>query len=112
MSNLLKGIIIVLGVLGSSASMTQLAFRNNQGYAEEFIIPAPAIVNLNYASLNMPGTLTVASSGTLQVSTGTITVSNNGNWSNSGTFTPGSSVVQFTGASHTISGYFWRCNYV
>ena len=104
MSKFKKGIIIVLGVLGSSAIMPQLAFRNNQGYAEEFTIPAPAIVNLNNASLNIPGTLTVASSGTLQVSTGTITVSNNGNWSNSGTFDPGSSIVQFIGTSHAISG--------
>src|SRR3990172_7320554 len=104
MSKFMKGIIIVLGVLGSSTILTQLAFRNNQGYAEEVTIPAPAIVNLNNTSLNVPGTITVASSGTLQVSTGTITVSNNGNWANSGTLTPGSSVVQFTGTSHTISG--------
>jgi len=94
----------VLGVLGSSAILTQLAFRNNQGYAEEFTVPAPAIVNINNTSLNVPGTLTVVSSGTLQVSTGTITVSNNGNWANSGTFDPGSSIVQFTGTSHAISG--------
>ena len=100
----MKGIIIVLGVLGSSTILTQLAFRNNQGYAEEVTIPAPAIVNLNNTSLNVPGTLTVVSSGTLQVSTGTITVSNNGNWSNSGTFDPGSSIVQFTGTSHAING--------
>src|SRR3990172_6829012 len=72
MSKFMKGIIIVLGVLGSSTILTQLAFRNNQGYAEEVTIPAPAIVNLNNTSLNVPGTLTVASSGTLQVSTGTI----------------------------------------
>jgi hypothetical protein len=104
MAKFIKGIILVLGVLGSSAILTQLAFRNNQGYAEEVTIPAPAIVNLNNTSLNIPGTLTVASSGTLQVSTGTITVSNNGNWANSGTFDPGSSIVQFTGTSHAISG--------
>jgi len=72
--------------------------------AVEFNIPSSATVNLNTATLNSPGTITVASSGTLQVSTGTITVSNNGNWANSGTLTPGSSVVQFTGTSHTISG--------
>src|SRR3990172_8518194 len=104
MSTFMKGFIIVLGVLGSSAILTQLAFRNNQGYAEEFTVPAPAIVNINNTSLNIPGTLTVASSGALQVSTGTITVSNNGNWANSGTFDPGSSIVQFTGTSHAISG--------
>ncbi|MDO8132516.1 MAG: hypothetical protein Q6355_11540, partial [Candidatus Brocadiales bacterium] len=96
MSKFIKGIIIILGVLGSgNAVMSPLAFLSNQGYAEEFTIPAPAIVNLDTATLNMPGTITVASSGTLQVSTGTITVGNNGNWSNSGTFTPGSSIVQF-----------------
>ncbi|HHT9142283.1 MAG TPA: Ig-like domain-containing protein [Candidatus Wujingus californicus] len=105
MSKFIKGIIIILGVLGSgNAVMSPLAFLSNQGYAEEFTIPAPAIVNLDTATLNMPGTITVASSGTLQVSTGTITVGNNGNWSNSGTFTPGSSIVQFTGTSHAISG--------
>ncbi len=100
----IKGIIIVSGVLGSSAIMTQPAFRNNQGYAEEFIIPAPAIVNLNAASLNVPGTITVASSGTLQSSTGTITVSENGNWSNSGTFSPGNGTVKFNGTNHRING--------
>ena len=52
----------------------------------------------------MPGTITVASSGTLQASTGTITVSNNGNWSNSGTFTQGNSTVEFAGTSHSITG--------
>src|SRR3990167_1496460 len=113
MSTFMKGFIIVLGVLGSSAILTQLAFRNNQGYAEEFTVPAPAIVNINNTSLNVPGTLTVVSSGTLQVSTGTITVSNNGNWANSGIFDPGSSIVQFTGTSHAISGsstfYNLRC---
>ena len=72
--------------------------------AAEFNIPAPAVINLNTATLNMPGTITVASSGTLQASTGTITVSNNGNWANSGTFTQGNSTVEFQGTSHSITG--------
>ena len=72
--------------------------------AAEFNIPAPAVINLNTATLNMPGTITVASSGTLQASTGTITVSNNGNWANSGTFTQGNSTVEFAGTSHSITG--------
>src|SRR3990167_8040678 len=103
MSKFKKNITIPLRTI-VIAVLTQFSLQNMQVEAVEFNIPSSATVNLNTATLNSPGTITVASSGTLQVSTGTITVSNNGNWANSGTLTPGSSVVQFTGTSHTISG--------
>lgn len=75
-----------------------------QATASEFTIPADTAVNLNAGTINMPGTITVAGSGTLQASTGAITVSDNGNWLNSGNFTYGSSTVAFAGTSHTVSG--------
>ena len=48
----------------------------------------------------MPGN--VANAGTLQVSSGAITLT--GNWSNSGTFTQGTSTVTLNGTSQSISG--------
>lgn len=103
MSKLKKGIIIPLGVIGITILMQSTLLETGMR-AAEFNIPAPAVINLNTATLNMPGTITVASSGTLQASVGTITVSNNGNWANSGTFTQGNSTVEFTGTSHAING--------
>ena len=72
--------------------------------AAEVTISAPVIVNINATTLNVPGTVTIASSGTLQASTGAIVISNNGNWANSGTFTQGNSTVEFAGTSHSITG--------
>ena len=103
MSKLKKGIIIPLGVIGITILM-QSTLLETGIRAAEFNIPAPAIVNLNTATLNVPGTITVANSGTLQASTGTITVSNNGNWSNSGTFTPG---TQYCSIYRDVSRYKW-----
>ena len=48
----------------------------------------------------MPGN--VANAGTLQVSSGAITLT--GNWSNSGTFTQGTSTVTLNGTNQSISG--------
>ncbi len=103
MSKFKKGITMALKVIGITI-LTLATLQNIVMQAAEFSIPAPAVINLNTATLNMPGTITVASSGTLQSSTGTITVSNNGNWANSGTFTPGNSTVEFAGTSHAING--------
>src|SRR3972149_3196751 len=64
----------------------------------------PTTLSLNEATLNMPGSITVASSGTLQSSSGTINISNDGNWSNSGTFSPGNGTVQFNGTNHGVNG--------
>lgn len=102
MLKLKKGVAAFLGVfLGCIA---QNVVQPGRGCAAEFAIPSFASVEFHAATLDMPGTVTIASDGALQQSTGTITVSNNGNWSNSGTFTPGSGIVQFTGTSHAISG--------
>src|SRR3990167_8679255 len=70
--------------------------------AVDFTIPTT--ISLNEATLNMPGSITVASSGTLQTSSGTINISGDGNWSNSGTFSPGNGTVQFNGTNHGVNG--------
>ncbi|MCR4293116.1 MAG: hypothetical protein NUV76_09605 [Candidatus Kuenenia sp.] len=93
MLKLKKEIMMFLWVIISAVAA-------GQATASEFTIPADTAVNLNAGTMNMPGTITVAGSGTLQASTGAITVSDNGNWSNSGNFTYGSSTVAFAGTSH------------
>ena len=103
MSKFKKGITTSLKVIGITILILSTLLETGIR-AAEFNIPAPAIINFNTATLNMPGTITVASSGTLQASVGTITVSNNGNWANSGTFTQGNSTVEFAGTSHSITG--------
>src|SRR3990167_7036133 len=70
--------------------------------AVDFTIPTT--FSLNEATLNMPGSITVASSGTLQTSSGAINISSDGNWSNSGTFSPGNGTVQFNGTNHGVNG--------
>src|SRR3989338_7102184 len=70
--------------------------------AVDFTIPTT--ISLNEATLNMPGSITVASSGTLQTSSGTINISGDGNWSNSGTFSPGNGTVKFDGTNHGVNG--------
>src|SRR3989304_4425781 len=103
MSKFKKGITTSLKVIGITILILSTLLETGIR-AAEFNIPAPAVINFNTATLNMPGTITVASSGTLQASVGTITVSNNGNWANSGTFTQGNSTVEFAGTSHSITG--------
>ncbi|MEK6559793.1 MAG: hypothetical protein AABZ43_06590, partial [Planctomycetota bacterium] len=66
--------------------------------AADFNIPGSNTVNVNETTLNLPGTITIANAGTLVATTGMITVT--GNWSNSGTFTPGNSTVEFNGISY------------
>ena len=101
MSNSRKRFITIAGMLWGIV----IALSVNTGSqinAVDFTMPTT--LSLNEATLNMPGSITVASSGTLQSSSGTINISNDGNWSNSGTFASGNSTVEFTGTSHAING--------
>jgi len=90
MSKIIKGIIALFVVLGT-ATIT---------HASEFTIQgAPyTTFNLNNATLNMPGTVTVY--GTATVSSGTINVG--GNWRGTSTFfNAGAGSVVFTGSGTT-----------
>jgi hypothetical protein len=60
-------------------------------------IPPGSYLNMNSGILNVPGDISI--SGTLQESTGTITLA--GHWANSGAFTSGTGTVDFTAVSQT-----------
>ena len=62
MPKLKKGITIPLRFIGITILILS-TLQNIVMQAAEFSIPAPAVINLNTATLNMPGTITVASSG-------------------------------------------------
>src|SRR3990167_251468 len=101
LSNSRKRFITIAGMLWGivmSLSLNTGSLTN----AVDFTIPTT--LSLNEATLNMPGSITVASSGTLQTSSGTINISGDGNWSNSGIFSPGNGTVQFNGTNHGING--------
>ena len=104
MTVLKDGITVFLLVLAGIA-VIYTPVRNARVYAVDFNIPASATFNLDAATLNLPGTITIANAGTLVVTTGMITISNDGNWSKSGAFTAGSSTVYFTGTNHAIKYY-------
>lgn len=102
MSKVKTGIVLMLVLLAVAG----------RAYAAGVSVPSGAALSLNTASLSMPGDIAIA--GTLQSSTGAITVY--GNWSNTGSFTPGSGDVTFTGTSnHAVSGstgfYNLTCSY-
>ena len=101
LSNFKKRFITIAGMLWGI--VISIGFNTgSQINAVDFTIPAT--FSLNEATLNMPGSITVASSGTLQTSSGAITISGDGNWSNSGTFSPGNGTVQFDGTNHGVNG--------
>src|SRR3989304_2458717 len=101
LSNSRKRFITIAGTLWGIVT----ALSVNTGSltnAVDFTIPTT--FSLNEATLNMPGSITVASTGTLQTSSGTINISSDGNWLNSGTFSPGNGTVQFDGTNHGVNG--------
>jgi len=101
LSNFRKRFITIAGMLWGivTALIVNTGSLTN---AVDFTIPTT--ISLNEATLNMPGSITVASSGTLQTSSGTINISGDGNWSNSGTFSPGNGTVKFDGTNHGVNG--------
>lgn len=97
MSNFKKRFITIAGMLWGIV----IALSVNTGSQINAVdITMPTTLLLNETSLNMPGSITVASSGTLQTSSGTITISGDGNWSNTGTFSHGNGTVKFDGTNH------------
>src|SRR3990167_9922167 len=101
LSNSRKRFITIAGTLWGIVTALSL---NTGSLTNAVDFTIPTTFSLNEATLNMPGNITVASSCTLQTSSGTINISGDGNWSNSGIFSPGNGTVKFDGTNHGVNG--------
>lgn len=89
--NIALCMMFMLGMLGM-----------HYAHAGEITIPAGYFLNINDGTLNLPEE-SINNAGTLQVGTGAIKLG--GNWTNTGTFIPGTGDVELIGTTNqTISG--------
>jgi len=76
-----------------------IAFIPSQAWAQGITIPSGASLNINTNQLSVPGDININNSGTLQTTSGTVTLT--GNWTNAGTFTAGTGTVNLSAAAGT-----------